>query len=625
MQMLRRKHSTGGLIVAGLAMMAVASAAPRSFEHLAEQSGQPTSQQSTKPAAKLAKPIGPPPNFAHDVAPILYRNCVSCHRPGESAPFSLLNYQDAKKHAEQIAAATESRYMPPWLPAAGYSDFAGEHRLTAEEITLIANWVKNGAIEGPASETPPAPSFTEGWQLGPPDLVVEATRAYTIPARGPDVFYNFIFSPGISATKYVRAIEIRPGNTHLIHHANVIVDRARSARRQETEPGAGFPGMNVKIVRNVYDFDTHFLFWKPGGAPFVEQDGFSWRLDPGNDLVLNAHIMTMGMPEEVKPSIGLYFTDKPPKYAPILIQLDRDGALNIPPGDPDFVVTDRFTLPLDADALAVYPHAHYFGHILESYAILPSGERKQLILIRHWDPKWQAVYNYREPVFLPKGTVLVMRWHYDNSAGNPRNPHRPPRRVFSGNQSTDEMAHLSFQLLPREPGQRGVLEEALMRHQLEKYPDDFQAHLWLGALKISRMDPGGAVSVFREAVKLQPDLPEGHSWLGVALGAIGLSNEAIEQFRIALKIQPDYIPARYNLAKTLACTGQFDEAAQDFAMVVAAFPADAQVRNDFGELYLRMGKPGEALEQFNKALAANPSHPAALKNRDLAQQQLAGR
>jgi mono/diheme cytochrome c family protein len=609
--MFRGNRSVGKLVVAaGLAILAVAGAAAKHpFQNPSPQSG-------------AAAPV---PNFAHDIAPILYRNCVSCHRPGESAPFSLLNYADAKKHAQQIATATQNRAMPPWLPVAGYGDFTDERRLTADEITLIGNWIKGGAQEGSASETPPVPKFTEGWQLGPPDLVVEATRAYTIPAHGPDVFYNFIFSPEISSTKYVRAIEIRPGNTHLIHHANVIVDRARSARRQESEPGAGFPGMNVKIVRNVFDFDSHFLFWKPGSTPWLEPDGFSWRLDPGNDLVLNAHMMTMGKPEEVKPSIGLYFTDKQPKYAPILIQLEHDGALNIPAGDEDFVAIDRFTLPLDADALAVYPHAHYLGHVLEGYAILPNGMRKQLILIRHWDPKWQAVYHYREPVFLPKGTVLVMRWHYDNSAANPRNPHRPPQRVLSGNQSTDEMAHLSFQLLPRESGERTALEEPFMRHQLEKYPDDYQAHLWLGALKLSRMDPTGAVTVFREAVRLQPKLPEGHSWLGVALGAIGLSREAIGQFRLALKIQPEYIPARYNLAKALAHAGNFAEAMEDFTQVVAAFPQDAQVHNDFGELYLRMGKPAEALAQFEAALAVNPAHPAALKNRDLARQQLAGR
>src|ERR1700689_5064180 len=189
--------------------------------------------------AQNSRPSAAVPNFAHDIAPILFRNCVSCHRPGQSAPFSLLNYQDAKQHAQQIASATGSRAMPPWLPVAGYGDFADAHRLSFAEIALIANWARNGAPEGHPSDTPPVPAFTEGWQLGPPDMVLDATRGFTIPANGPDVFWNFIFSPAITTTRYVRAIEIRTGDTHLIHHANVIVDRARSARRQESEPGAG--------------------------------------------------------------------------------------------------------------------------------------------------------------------------------------------------------------------------------------------------------------------------------------------------------------------------------------------------------------------------------------------------
>lgn len=576
--------------------------------------------QNSRPSISRTEPS---PTFARDVAPILYKNCASCHRPGESGPFSLLTYQDAKKHAAQIASATSSRAMPPWLPEPGYGDFAYNPRLSAEEIRLISDWAKNGAPEGPANEIPPPPTFTEGWQLGPPDMVLEAPRAFTLPASGPDVFYNFIFSPPITSTRFVRTIEIRPGNTNAIHHANVMVDRSRSARRQESEPGAGFPGMDVKIARSAFDFDTHFLFWKPGNTPWSEPDGFAWRLDPGNDLVLNAHMMTMGMPEEVKPSIGLYFTDKPPAQFPLLIRLEHDGALNIPPGDSDFEVADDFKLPLDVDVLAVYPHAHYLGHIVEGYATLPNGERKQLIRIPHWNPKWQAVYHYSAPVFLPKGTVISMRWHYDNSAANPRNPHRPPRRVRSGNQSTDEMSHLYLQVLPRGSGDhRRELEESLMRHQLEKYPGDFQAHLWLGALMLSRMNPNGAVSVLEDAVHLEPKQSEGHNWLGEALGAVGRTGEAISQYRMALAIQPDYTNARYNLAKSLARSGQLAAALQQYSQVVAAFPQDAQVRNDFGELFLRMEKPAEALEQFDKALVIDPKNQVALKNRELALQQL---
>lgn len=574
-------------------------------------------------AQTVATRTAPPPTFAHDVAPILYRSCSSCHRPGESAPFPLLSYDDAKMHAPRIAAAVRSRSMPPWLPEHGFGDFANETRLTDDEIRLIVDWAKNGALEGPASEAPPPPSFTEGWQLGPPDMILDAARAYSIPASGPDVFWNFIFSPSVTTRHYVRAIEVRPGIPHGMHHANLLVDRARSARRQEIEPGAGFPGMDLSIQHSVFDLDSHFLFWKPGGAPWVEPDGLAWELDPGTDLVLNAHMMPMGMPMSVKPSIGIYFTDKPPDRFPLLIELEHDNALDIPAGARDFAVADDFRLPLDVDVLAIYPHAHYLGHVLEAYATLPDGQRKWLIKIPQWDPNWQSVYHYREPVFLPKGTVVSMRWLFDNSAANPRNPHRPPQRVVGGDQSTDEMAHLWLQVLPRGPGdRRRELQEAVMRHDIEKNPRDFWARLWLGALMLSRVNPAGAEASLEQAVRINPNQPEGHNWLGLAYGSLGRSHEAIAQFQMALALQSDYASARYNLARALVKAGRLDEALRNFSALVAADPADAQVRNDFGELLLKMNQPAAALEQFDKALALDPSQQAARENRDLARTQL---
>ena len=568
----------------------------------------------------------PPSTFARDVAPILYDHCASCHRPGESAPFSLLTYADAKQHAPEIYAAVRARSMPPWLPEQGFGDFANDPRLTDQQIQRIVDWVKAGAPEGPSSQTPPPPHFTEGWQLGPPDMILEAAQAHVVPPSGPDIFWNFIFTPPIATRRYVRAIEVRPGIPHGVHHANLLVDRTRSAPLQEIEPGAGFPGMDVKIARSVFDFDSHFLFWKPGSTPWVEPDGLAWELDPGSDLVLNAHIMTMGMPMPVKPSVGLYFTDKPPTKFPLLIELEHDGALDIPAGARDFMISDKFALPLDVDVLAIYPHAHYLGHVVEGYATLPSGERKWLIRIPNWDPNWQAVYHYRQPVFLPKGTVISMHWHYDNSAENPRNPHKPPQRVEGGNQSTDEMGHLWLQVLPRGAGdRRRELEEALMRHQLEKYPRDYAAHLYLGALMLSRLNPTGAVDEIAEAVRINPKQAEGNNWYGVALGAVGRTQESIAEFRAALAIQPDYTSARLNLAKALVKSGHLDEAAKDFSDVVAADPSDAEVRNDYGELLLRMGKPSEALEQFNRALDLDPSSKAARENRDLALHQLPAR
>ena len=568
------------------------------------------------------------PTFAHDIAPIIYQNCSACHRPGEAAPFSLLTYQDVKKHARQIAAVTQSRYMPPWPPEerrGRYGQFQDERRLNDEQIRLIADWVRAGAPEGDASKVPPAPHFSAGWQLGPPDLVLKAAYPYTMPSGGPDVFWNFVFQPDVKATRYVRAVEIRPGGavgTRNIHHANLLVDRMGSVRRL----GNGFPGMDFTINENPFDPAGHFLFWKPGTVPYSEPDGMAWRLDPGNLLVLNTHMQPSGKPEQVAPAIGLYFTDKSPTRFPILIELEHDGALNIPPGARDFVVSDDLRLPVDADVLAVYPHAHYLGKLLEAYATLPDGSRESLIRIPDWDLNWQAVYRYKQPVFLPKGTVISMRYHYDNSAANPRNPNRPPKRVCGGNQATDEMAHLWLQVLPRGAGDhRRAIQEAMMRHRLDKYPNDFSAHLNLGAILLSRLDRQGAVTELQEAVRIEPRRPEAHDMLGAALTGLGFFQEGMNQFRLALAADPDYVNARYDFANALARSGKLDAAVDNFRQVVAAFPNSARMHAQFGVLLARAGKSAQALAEFDKALALDPADEEVRKARDLLAHQMAGR
>jgi len=190
------------------------------------------------------------PTFSRDIAPIVYQHCSGCHHPGEAAPFSPLSYEDVKKRAAQIVAVTRSGYMPPWLPEAGYGQFADTRRLSAVEIKTFADWVAQGAPEGPPGETPPAPRFEGGWQLGAPDLVLEAPASFSLPASGPDVFWNFVFRVNAPETRYVRAIEIRPGDRRLVHHANLLIDRTASAHRRETAPNSGFPGMEVTLLRS---------------------------------------------------------------------------------------------------------------------------------------------------------------------------------------------------------------------------------------------------------------------------------------------------------------------------------------------------------------------------------------
>jgi tetratricopeptide (TPR) repeat protein len=557
------------------------------------------------------------PTFARDIAPIIYKNCSTCHRPGESGPFPLLTYQDVKKHALQIADLTSRRIMPPWLPDPN-PNLADQLRLTADEIRTIWEWAAAGAPEG--GTPPPPPHFAEGWQLGPPDLILEAKSAHRLPASGPDVYWNFIFTANIPQTRWVRAIEIRPGNKKLVHHANVYLDRAHSARAQEIAPGQGFPGMDPVIERSVFEPDDgHFLYWKPGGIPYSEPPGFAWRLDPGNDLVLNAHMLLSGKPEEVRPSIGLYFTDQPATRFPMLLQLEHDGALNIPPGVRDFVVTDDFKLPMDVAVLAIYPHLHDLGRVAEAWATLPGGEKKPLIRIGDWNRSWEAVYRYKNQIELPKGTIVSMRFHYDNSSANPKNPNNPPKRVRAGNRVVDEMGHLWLQVLPLGGRDRRLeLEEAWLRHQLVKYPNDFDAHMHLGAIRLARLDASEAATELQTALRIHPDNPEARNELGSAMLVQGRTAEAIAQFRLALKARPDYHNAQYNLGRALIRTGNITEAVDLFRQLVAAYPTDSAVRNGYGELLFGQGKKAEALEQFDKAIALDPTNQVAKKNRDLA-------
>lgn len=515
------------------------------------------------------------PNFAQDIAPVLYRACAECHHPGETAPFSLLTYADASKRAAQIAAVTRSRFMPPWQPDTGYGDFEGERRLTEEEIRTIGAWAAAGAPEGPAAETPEPPRFSSDWRLGEPDLVVQAPAAFRMPAGGPDVYWNFVLKAAIPSVRYVRALEIRPGARKLVHHANLLVDCTASAHLREAAPGQGFGGMDLEVMRSPFDPPGHFLFWKPGSAPHQEPPGFFWRLGPGDELVLNVHLRPSGKPEEIRPALGLYFTDQPPSRFPLLVQLENNRALDVPAGARDFVVNDEFRVPLDTDVLAIYPHAHDLGKLLEAYATLPDGSRRWLIRISEWNRAWEAVYYYRASVFLPKGTVVSMRYHYDNSAANVRNPNQPPRRVRAGNQAADEMAELWLELLPRGAGdRRRELEEAVIRQRLDKDPKNFTANLNLGAVLLSRLNAAGAVSALETAVAAEPRRAEARNMLGLAFQFVGRAAEAAAEFEAALRLRPDYAAARFNLANAQIKAGKFDAAIENLRQVIADNPDD---------------------------------------------------
>jgi tetratricopeptide (TPR) repeat protein len=570
-------------------------------------------------AACAERPI----TFNQDVAPIVFSQCAPCHRPGEAAPFSLLSYHDAKIRARQIADVTRSRYMPPWLPEPGYGHFANARRLSDSQIAIIQQWADQGAPEGDPKFLPPAPHFTEGWQLGPPDLVLTMPRPYTLSAAGGDVFRNFVIPVPVTGTTYIRAFEIRPGNKRVVHHANILVDHTGSSRRLEGRDGEpGYDGMSLEVESDVFDPDSHFLFWKPGTVPSVEPKGLAWTVDKGTDLILNMHLQPSGKPELIQPMVGLYFTQQAPSKHPMLIQLENDPALDIPPGDRDFTVTDEFRLPLDVDVLGVYPHAHYLGQDLRAYAALPNGTKKWLIWIKHWDLNWQAVYRYSEPVFLPKGTVIMMRYSYDNSSENVANPNYPPKRVRAGNRASDEMSHLWLQVLPRGPQDgRLILQAALMARRLEKDPNDFSANFNLGAVLQSQGNLADAEVHYRAALASNPGDYATLNSLASIFESRGNLDDAIALYRSALQMRSDYTDARYNLANALVAKGELEEAAESYRLVLRLNSENHSSRERLsavlrvlGESSADAGKLADAVRLFRELSQLQPGDAVAHSN-----------
>jgi tetratricopeptide (TPR) repeat protein len=304
---------------------------------------------------------------------------------------------------------------------------------------------------------------------------------------------------------------------------------------------------------------------------------------------------------------------------PILLQLGNDRMLDIPPGDKKFEVTDEFTLPVDVDVLAIYPHAHYLGKDLRAIAKFPDGRYETLIHIPDWNLNWQAVYRYAQPVRLPKGTTISMNFVYDNSEDNVRNPHDPPLRVVAGNRAVDEMAHLWLQVLPQPSAQgkndpRILIVEALAQHNLQKNPEDFEAHYNLAALLMGRGEVPQAITHFAQANRIRPNEPTVNNAFGAALLAAGRTEESVPHLTAALNARPDYFDARYNLGNALASLGDFRGALAQFQAAVHINPDDANAEANLGSAFAETGDLKQAKLHYERALRLNPNHELAREN-----------
>jgi tetratricopeptide (TPR) repeat protein len=560
--------------------------------------------------------------FSRDVAPIVFDRCVMCHHEGGSAPFSLDSYPAVRRRAGQIATVTKSRYMPPWKAEPGYGDFVGQHPLTSDEIVTIEQWVDQGAVEGDPRDLPPPPRWTEGWQLGQPDLVVTLSDAYTLPPGGTDVFRIFVIPLPVDAARYVRGVEFRPGNARVVHHANIRIDRTPTSRQlDEQDPAPGYDGL---MARTAEYPDGHFLGWTPGQIAPLLPKNLAWRLDRGTDLVVQLHMQPSGKPERVQPSIGLFFGGEPPVRTPAMLRLGSQG-IDIPAGEKRYTVTDSYVLPVDVEVLAVQPHAHYRARDVRGMATLPDGTERGLIYIRDWDFRWQHVYRFVTPVALPRGTTIAMRYTYDNSAENARNPQQPPKQVRWGQRSSDEMGDLWLQVLTRDDRdlttlvrgfQPKMLAEDVIGYEtmIRADPADGELHDDVALLYLQLGRVAEAVAHFTASVKLKPLSAAAHFNLGTAQTRAGRLEEATAEYRQALRIKPDYAAAHNNLGSVLSSQGRLDEAIQQYREALADDPGYAAAHNNLGNALVSRGDPGEALPHFLEALRVSPGYRDAHYN-----------
>jgi len=394
---------------------------------------------ASPPSHPTASPKKKVPTFASDVAPIIYSKCAGCHHEGEVAPFTLTSYRDAKAKALTIAAVVKQKYMPPWS-AESHGQFTNERTLSADQIATISAWANAGAPAGNLAKAPAAPSFVKGWRMGTPEFVGQPTAPYPVAADGADDYRCFVIPTNYPGDRYVTGVEVRPGNSRIVHHVLVYLDAHHLARKilsKDGKPGFesfGGPG---------FPPSGSLGGWAPGLDPEILPSGLGYLLPKGADIVVQVHYHKDGKPETDLTKIGLKFTTVPVDKR-LRSEAVGDEGFVIPAGAKDFPVQASMTLNRDVTVLNVIPHMHLLGKDMKVVATLPDGEKKDLITVDHYDYNWQTRYAYKTPIKLPSGTQISMVAHYDNSTDNLRNPNSPPKQVTFGEHTTDEMCFAFF-------------------------------------------------------------------------------------------------------------------------------------------------------------------------------------
>jgi len=381
----------------------------------------------------LAAPAlaGGTPTFSKDVAPILYKNCVECHRPAAMAPMSLVTYEDARPWARAIRQKVVTRQMPPWGADPAIGTFSNDVSLRQAEIDTIAAWVDGGAPEGNRAELPKAPQFAEGWSIGSPDYVFKMQKPFSVPADGTVPYFYITIPTNLKQDIWIKAVELKPTDRRVVHH---IISTLIEGNGTTPDPE---PKLTRDPARKEIGGGLGGLV--PGRLYGQFDEGVARKIPAGADIVLQMHYTTIGQPVTDQTEIGVVLAKAPPAT----LRLEAGGAIPnmqfaIPPGDPNYEVVGQQKFDRDTYLNSLYPHMHVRGKDATYTIVYPDGREEVVLRVPKYDFNWQLSYKLAEPKFMPKGSTLKVTMHYDNSAANRYNPD-PTATVRWGEQTWEEM------------------------------------------------------------------------------------------------------------------------------------------------------------------------------------------
>jgi hypothetical protein len=420
---------------------------------LASSAGRLDAQTGRQPASAASGQ----PTFNKDVAPILYKNCTNCHRPGEIAPMSLLTYQDARPWARSIRDNVTNGIMPPWHADPAHGKWANDRRLSAQEKDTISRWVAAGAPEGDSQDLPKPPQYAQGWSIGQPDTVVTMEKEYAVPAQGEIPYQYFEMATNFTEDKWVQAFEVRPGNREVVHHVLVYARAPEMARppqafrqrnpagplsptqEKELELAKTNPFVAMKMRSDAQRRGVLIAQIAPGTNPTTFAPGTAMRLQAGTVLTFQVHYTTSGKPATDRSSIGFKFAKQPPAN-----EVRAAAMLNprfmIPAGVARHPVEAKIEFLEDVTIYSMAPHTHLRGKTWEYTMTYPDGRTEVILSVPKYDFNWQTDYVFSTPLRVAKGSVLRSVAQYDNSKENKSNPDAT-QNVYWGDQTWEEMQY----------------------------------------------------------------------------------------------------------------------------------------------------------------------------------------